>query len=190
MIKQLYLCGLGNPGRKYRYNRHNVGYLFVDYLKEKLKAPEWKKFESSVEFSSSLEKKVFLIKPIEFMNNSGKSLKVFLDYIKLDIKDVIVVYDDVDIEIGEVRIRKTGSGGSHNGMRDIISAFKTQNIPRIRIGIGPKPLHMDLKDFVLSNFSEDEKNRIFEVFEYISSFVFLIPEKGLDYVISRYNRKL
>lgn len=193
MLDPLYLCGLGNPGKIYFYNRHNVGYLCIDYLKEKFKSSPWKNFSNRVEYSISniLDREIFFIKPIEFMNNSGKSLKLFVDYFKIGISsNIIVIYDDVEIEVGSIRIRKSGSAGSHNGMRDIISVFKTQDIPRIRIGIGPKPPNIQLKDFVLSDFKEDEKKKIENIFNYISTFIPVIFEKGLDYVISRYNMSL
>lgn len=192
MQNLLYLCGLGNPGKEYLSNRHNVGYLCLDYLKERFNTSSWKSFAGKVEFSrgSIIGGDIILIKPLEFMNNSGKSLKAFVDYYTIDLSNLVVIYDDVDIDFGTIRIRKNGSAGSHNGMRDIISAFKTQDIPRIRIGIGPKPAEFDLKDFVLSDFSLGERRKLKDIFEYIASFIPLIFERGLDYLISKYNTRL
>lgn len=188
MDLSLYICGLGNPGLTYSKNRHNVGYMFLDFLKTKYFFDEWTTFKDKIDYSKGIisKKEVLLIKPKEYMNNSGKSLKFFFEYYKIDINKVVVVYDDVDINIGSFKIRKKGSGGSHNGMNDIILNLKTQDIIRVRIGIGPKPTQIELKDFVLSNFTYDEMKKINEVFEKLS-FVFIdLLNKNIDYVISRY----
>ncbi|MCX7905584.1 MAG: aminoacyl-tRNA hydrolase [Elusimicrobiales bacterium] len=183
------ICGLGNPNGNYLFTRHNVGYMFVDYLRDKTIGTEWKNFSDKVEYSlCDIEnKKICLIKPVEYMNNSGKSIKAFCSYFKLSYDKLIVVYDDVDIKLGSWKIKKKGSSGGHNGMKDIISEFGVEDIVRIRIGIGPKPQLLDLSKFVLSEFSIVEKKIIENVFIEVEKLVYIILNKGIDYAISRNN---
>lgn len=186
----LYLCGLGNPGIKYINNRHNVGYMFLDFLKERYSFHNWMNFKEKLDYSygSIASNNICLLKPKEYMNNSGKSLRSFLDYYKIAVDKVMIIYDDVDIKLGGFRIRKNGSGGSHNGMNDVILNLKTQQIKRIRIGIGPKPGEIDMKDFVLSDFKSDELVKLKDIFERLSIVLEDLIKKGIDYVISRYGK--
>ncbi len=189
MSKSLFLCGLGNPGARYLFTRHNVGYLCVDHIHERFGFERWVDFDSVVDYSKGIIDlhQIILIKPKQYMNNSGKSLIYFAKYFKIKTEDIVVIYDDVDIPLGSVRVRKSGSGGSHNGMRDILSSFGTHNIARIRIGVGPKPTGVDLKDYVLGRISNDEMDVLAKSFERISLFLPDMVLRGIDYVISRYS---
>ncbi|MGC8867306.1 MAG: aminoacyl-tRNA hydrolase [Elusimicrobiales bacterium] len=185
----IFLCGLGNPGSDYLFTRHNTGYLCVDYIHKKFNFDKWLDFDSKVDYSKGFinSQRVVLLKPKEYINNSGRSLSHFSNYFKINSKDIVVIYDDVDIPVGWVRVRKKGSAGNHNGMRDIINSFGTLNISRIRIGIGPKPAGISLKDYVLGRITDDEMKRLLESFEKISGFLADMISKGIDYVISRYS---
>ncbi|MEF3281001.1 MAG: aminoacyl-tRNA hydrolase [Elusimicrobiota bacterium] len=169
--------GLGNPGEKYKLTRHNAGFIVIDYLKEYFNLKDYQNFKSEVDFFEKNlgDVRVYFVKPLLFMNNSGLAVKRFCEYNSLTVINLIIIYDDVDIEIGRIRIREKGSSGGHNGMESVIKNFKTDEISRIRIGIGPKPDNVDLSDYVLSDFTSFEKQR-FDTFiakfpEIINSFV-------------------
>lgn len=148
--------GLGNPGDKYKNTRHNCGYMAIDILAGKLGTGFTKK-KFNAEYAS-LKKdgiKVVLVKPLTYMNNSGDAVSAFKRYFQADNEHIIVIYDDIDLPVGSIRVRKSGSAGTHNGMRSIVSSLGAENFPRVRIGIGKPPEKIDLADYVLSNFTEN-----------------------------------
>lgn len=192
MSLNICVCGLGNPGNVYFLTRHNVGFLVCDFLFSCFKLDVWKNFQDRILYSKTIvnNANVYLVKPQEYMNNSGKSLRYFCDYFRLSVDDVIVVYDDIDTPFGSIRIRKKGSSGNHNGMQDIIDVFKTDDIKRIRIGIGPKPRNIELKDYVLSEFSKSELDKLKEILSIFPSIIMDYIKNGIDYIISKYNKKI
>lgn len=155
------LCGLGNPGDKYKMTRHNAGFLFIDHLAKQHGASEFKeKWDAWVAEASINGRKCLLIKPKTFMNLSGKAVAKFMNFYKIDPSQCYVAYDDVDLPLGSTRIRKKGGPGTHNGMKSIIECIGTQDFPRLRIGIESRgehaPEQMDISSFVLTPFTEKE----------------------------------
>ena len=139
--------GLGNPGDKYKNTRHNCGYKAVDVLADKL-GVSFSKTKFNSEYAS-LKKgniKITLVKPLTFMNNSGEAVAAFKRYFQTDNTHIIVIYDDIDLPVGTIRVRQSGSAGTHNGMRSIIASLGAENFPRVRIGIGRPPEKHDLTE--------------------------------------------
>jgi PTH1 family peptidyl-tRNA hydrolase len=153
------VVGLGNPGRSYLNTRHNVGFSFIKRLEKewKVRAKKIKYFSKVTEFAKN-KKKILLVKPQTYMNKSGLAVKKILKERGLKPEQLIIVYDDLDIPLGEIRVRKKGTAGSHKGMISIIQEVEAVNMPRIRIGIGPLPSNEDATDFVLSPFKKDERS--------------------------------
>jgi PTH1 family peptidyl-tRNA hydrolase len=182
------IIGLGNPGRKYDYTRHNVGFDVIDYLSKKHDIPvDRLKHKALVGEGRIGGQKVMLVKPQTFMNLSGQALVSVVEYYKSEENKVIVVYDDIDTEVGKIRIRKKGSGGSHNGMRNIIYLWKKQDFPRVRIGIGqPKPGY-DLADYVLGKFSKEEVDLIAKVIIRSADAIEDWMANDIEYAMNKYN---
>lgn len=165
------VVGLGNPGDKYFYTRHNAGFLSLDYISQKVNARiERLKFKALVCDTSIAEKRVLLMKPQTFMNNSGQALKEAVDFYKIPPERVIVIFDDINLDVGRLRVRRNGSDGGHNGIKSIVTELNSDNFPRIKIGIGKKP-HPDynLADWVLSEFSKEDKEHLFSAFDTVYS---------------------
>ncbi|SFJ35489.1 aminoacyl-tRNA hydrolase [Thermoflavimicrobium dichotomicum] len=152
-----WIVGLGNPGIKYEQTRHNIGFWVIDELSKRWGIPVHKeKWKSLVGEGVVHGEKVLLIKPLTFMNNSGEAVRPALDYLKGNVEDLVVIYDDMDLPLGQVRLRLKGSAGGHNGMKSMIAHLGTQNFKRIRIGIDHPPVQISVPDYVLSPFSKDE----------------------------------
>lgn len=161
------VVGLGNPGKEYENTKHNLGFMFIDYITQKYSLNGFKKFKSSEILETSLNnEKVVLIKPQTFMNLSGKSVLEVKNWYKVQDSDIIIIYDDFDILFGTVRFREKGTPGTHNGMRNISSVLSTNDIARIRIGTGGiKKENEELISFVLSKFSKVQLQELDNVFE-------------------------
>ena len=154
------VAGLGNPGRDYTGTYHNVGFDALDILAARFRAPDFgeqKKHNSLVSDVAFGGEKVLLVKPLTYMNLSGNAISSLARYYKIEPKDILVFYDDIDINKGVVRARESGSAGTHNGMRDIVLKLGSTDFARVRIGTGPKPNYMNLADYVLSHYGEAEK---------------------------------
>lgn len=181
------IAGLGNPGLKYAGSRHNVGFMCMDYLSEKLGIKINKiKFKALIGEGNYHGEKVILVKPQTFMNLSGESLLEITKFYKLPHENLFVVYDDIDIDVGKLRIRKQGSSGTHNGMRNIIYLLGYDDFPRFRIGVS-KPQNMDLKDFVLSQFSADEQKVLTLILDKCSDACMHAITDGIDSAMNNYN---
>ncbi|SHK21512.1 aminoacyl-tRNA hydrolase [Paramaledivibacter caminithermalis] len=182
------IVGLGNPGKKYTGTRHNVGFEVVDYLAYRNNI-EVKKIKHKALIGEGIidGKEVMLVKPQTFMNLSGQSVLEICEYYKIDISKLIVIYDDIDIDLGRIRIRKKGSGGTHNGMRNIIYLLQKDEFPRIRIGIG-KPTHRDLVSYVIGRFGEDEREDIVLSIKLAAEAVESIVSEGMDKAMNKYNK--
>jgi PTH1 family peptidyl-tRNA hydrolase len=152
------IVGLGNPGSEYRNTRHNIGFITVEYLAEKLGIEFNKnKFFANVGEGFYQGEKVMLMRPETFMNRSGQAVRAAVDFYKLDIEDILIIFDDMDLPCGELRIRAKGSAGGHNGMKNIIAQLSNNTqISRFKIGIS-HPVYGDTVNYVLGTFSEDEK---------------------------------
>ncbi|WP_167629080.1 aminoacyl-tRNA hydrolase [Listeria valentina] len=156
------VVGLGNPGKKYERTRHNVGFMVMDELSFRFQTP-WKstKFNGMISTPIINGEKVMLVKPLTFMNASGECVRPLMDYYNIAAEDLIVVYDDLDLPIGKIRLRQKGSAGGHNGMRSLIAHLKTQSFDRIRVGID-RPEHGEIIHHVLGDFSKSEQPEIID----------------------------
>ncbi len=185
------IVGLGNPGRQYEATRHNMGFDTVDCLIEKHNVPQ-----GGVKFNAMYGKgiiggdKAILMKPLSFMNLSGGPVRDMVNFFKINPeKELIVISDDIDLEPGQLRIRKQGSAGGHNGLKDIIQKLGTQNFVRIKIGVGAKPQGWDLADHVLSRFPDSERKLVDEAIREAADAVEKIIAQGPDAAMNEYNRK-
>lgn len=183
------IAGLGNPGKEYERTRHNVGFLAVDYLSNSLGLEKFSLWKKEVEFSCGTfaGKKIWLLKPLLYMNNSGVPLKRFLDFHKIDYLNLLIIFDDISLDFGNIRIRKCGSAGGHNGVKSIIEHFSTDCIKRIKIGVGPILDKSDLKDFVLGNFDRQQWDAINTVLEKSSMACKKILEEGIEKAMNSFN---
>lgn len=184
------IVGLGNPGSKYHETRHNVGFMLVDQLakRENLTFSHDKIFQAEIASTVINGEKVYLIKPTTFMNESGKAVHALLAYYGLDEKDILVVYDDLDMVAGKIRFRQKGSAGGHNGIKSLIAHLKTQEFDRIKIGVGrPKP-GMTVVKHVLSKFDTEDRIEIDKALDKLYSAVnFYLQEKDLEKVMRKFN---
>ena len=170
------IAGLGNPTREYEKTRHNVGFEVIDVLADRLGTTvEEKKF------------KVLLLKPQTFMNLSGESVRAAADFYKVDPEHIIIVYDDISLDVGQLRIRKKGSAGGHNGIKNIIAHLGTQEFPRIKVGVGDKPKKMDLADYVLSRFSKEDRAVMEDAFREAAGAVEMMIIQGADAAMNQFN---
>ncbi len=160
------IVGLGNPGSEYENTRHNIGFMFLDFLANRHSFSINKKFKSSIIGETILgNNKIVFAKPQTYMNLSGKAVVELKNWYKVDDKDILIVYDDMDIQFGDTRFKEKGSGGTHNGMKNIIQMLSSNDVPRLKIGTGGiKPDTQDTITFVLSKFTKDEMNKIEEIF--------------------------
>ena len=184
------IAGLGNPSNEYAKTRHNAGFDTIDLLAEKLGIDLTEKKHRAYCGKGMIgTEKVLLLKPQTFMNNSGESLRDAADFYKVEPEQILVIYDDISLEPGQLRIRMKGSAGGHNGIKSIIAHLKTQDFPRIKIGVGAKPERMDLADYVLSRFSPSEREKMEESFREGAEAVITFLQDGADAAMNRYNRK-
>lgn len=186
---QYLIVGLGNPDEKYKNTRHNTGFMFLDFLAQKLNIELNKnKFKSLVASGVINDKKVLLIKPQTYMNLSGEAVKLASDFYKIKPENIIVIFDDISLEIGKLRIRQKGSAGGHNGIKNIIEQLGIDKFPRIKIGIGDRNnKEMDLKDYVLSNFSDEEMQKINFSISNAAKAIELIIDKNIEKAMNLYN---
>ena len=182
------IAGLGNPGSKYESTRHNVGFNTIDYLSEKFGIKVNKiKHKALVGDGTINGERVLLVKPQTFMNLSGESIREVVEWYKLPTTRLIVIYDDIDLPIGRVRIRPKGSSGTHNGMRSVIYQLQSDDFPRIRIGIDKAPEGWDLADFVLSKFGPEDRKAINESIEKAGEAAAAIVSAGVNTAMNKYN---
>ena len=182
------IVGLGNPGKKYENTRHNLGYKVIDLLSEKLKVNINKeKMEGQYGTGKYEDEKIILVKPLTYMNLSGNCVTQFLKYYKAIPEDLIVIYDDIDIAVGKIRIKPSGSPGTHNGMKDITSKIGTKEFARVRVGSGKPTEEIDLADYVLSNFKKEEKEEVTKSIEKAADAIVNILKDGIDDSMNKYN---
>ena len=190
------VVGLGNPGIEYEGTRHNVGFMVLDAMQEKLEFPEFKeekKFKALISTGEIAGEKVILMKPQTFMNKSGDAVRLIKDFYKVLNKNIWVIYDDVDLPIGSLRIRKKGSAGTHNGMKSVIGRLGAEKFPRVRIGIESRgeltAPQQNIVSFVLKKFNYDEKKIIPKVInEAVKTIKFGLNE-GVDNAMNKFNAK-
>lgn len=185
------IVGLGNPGRQYEATRHNMGFDVIDRLVEEYRIPQ-----GGVKFNAMYGKAIIggqqalLMKPLSYMNLSGGPVRDMVNYFKIDPEtEMIVIYDDIDLDPGQLRIRKQGSAGGHNGIKDLIQKLGTQKFVRIRIGVGAKPKDWDLADYVLGRFPSEDRKLVDEAQERACKAVETILSSGADAAMNEFNKK-
>jgi PTH1 family peptidyl-tRNA hydrolase len=183
------ISGLGNPGLKYKNTRHNVGFMFLDFLAKKLCIElNSSKFNSNYCKTKVEQKEVILLKPQTFMNLSGTAIVKAMNFYKITPEKLIVLLDDINFNVGKIRIRTKGTHGGHNGTKNIIEEIKNKNFLRIKIGIGQKPKrNFDLASWVLSKFTTEENEILSDVFEKCYEAIQLIIRNKLELALSKYN---
>lgn len=185
---KLLIC-LGNPGIKYENTRHNAGFMFADKLSEKLNCS----FNLETKFKSEISKGVYkeealwIVKPQTFMNLSGEALYALKSFYKIDIKTLLLVYDDISLDLGKIRFRAKGSDGGHNGVKSIIKYAGTSEFNRMKIGIGPQPLNMKSEDYVLQKFRQEEKILLDNTINTAVEAFFYYCENDIYKVQNKYN---
>ncbi len=185
------VIGLGNPGAQYAKTRHNIGFMVIDYLAEQLSIKIDKvKFKSLIGEGLNGGEKVILAKPQTYMNLSGEAVLDMVQWYKLDPKDIIIIYDDMDLPTGRIRLRSQGSAGGHNGMKSIIHLIQTDKFPRLRVGIGrPDNQNMESVNFVLGKFNDSEAELITQAVKKAADSVLKSYEIGLERVMNEVNRE-
>lgn len=184
------IVGLGNPGTEYKGTRHNMGFMVLDKLAEKYNITvDSRKHKGLIGKGMIGSQKVVLVKPQTFMNASGECIRQVQDFYKVSNEEILVIYDDISLEPGQLRIRKKGSAGGHNGIKNIILHLGTQEFPRIRVGVGEKPAKMDLVDYVLGHFQGEDKEKIEEGIELAVDAVKILLEDGAEAAMNQFNSK-
>lgn len=185
------IAGLGNPTKQYEKTRHNVGFCVIDYLSEKYQIPVKQAGFKALYGSGYIEgQKVILLKPQTFMNLSGESVRAVMDFYKIDPEEeLIVVYDDISLAPGQLRVRGKGSAGGHNGVKNIILHIGGQKFPRVKVGVGEKPAGYDLADYVLGHFSKEDQQMMDKAFGEAGEAVVSIMTEGIDTAMNKFNGK-
>lgn len=186
------IAGLGNPTLQYEGTRHNVGFDVIDTLAEKYNiSVDARKSRAFIGKGMIEGQKVILVKPQTYMNLSGESIRGLVDYYKIDVEhELLVIYDDISLDVGQLRIRKKGSAGGHNGIKNIIANLGTQNFPRIKVGVGEKTKKYDLADYVLSHFSKAERELMEEGYQKAVKAVEMLLDGEMEAAMNEYNRKV
>lgn len=182
------VVGLGNPENDYSQTRHNMGFNAINKIAEEYKINVNKNKYKGLYGNGTIEgQKVILLKPQTYMNLSGKSIKEVVDFYKIDLDNIIVIYDDIDIEPGKIKIRKSGGSGSHNGMRSVVEELKTERFKRVRIGIGAPEDKSDLIEYVIGAIPKEEKEKLNEGVELAKNAVIEILKDGIDKAMNKFN---
>lgn len=184
------IIGLGNPSREYQATRHNIGFDAITRLSDDYNIPlDFKKHKALCGKGYIDGEKVLLAEPQTFMNRSGESVRELVDFYKVSPGEIIVIYDDISLAVGQLRLRGKGSAGGHNGMKSIISHLGTQEFARIKVGVGDKPKGWDLADYVLGHFSNEEQPVIRDALKKTSDAAKTIIKDGMEAAMNIYNRK-
>ena len=184
------IAGLGNPGREYEGTRHNVGFMTLDALADKYNIDVREKAFKGLIGKGVIEgNKVILVKPQMYMNLSGECIRQVMDYYKVDPSEFIVIYDDISLVPGGIRIRKKGSAGGHNGIKNIIANLGTDHFMRVKVGVGEKPKNWDLADYVLSTFPKEDREKVEEAMDHAVEAVRMMLDGETEAAMNRYNRK-
>ena len=185
----LLLVGLGNPGPNNNNNRHNIGFKIIDAINQQFSLSKQKpKFKGLLTTGKISDQKIYAIKPLTFMNNSGVCIRELIEYFKIDASDVVVFHDDLDVELGKIKVKFGGSSAGHNGIASI-DKFIGQEYSRVRVGIGKPKGDIDVSDYVLQNFDEEETKRIEKVSDDITDSISILVEKKLDLFSSTVNNQ-
>ncbi len=185
------IVGLGNPGNKYEGTRHNIGFSFIDFFSKQTESTITEsKFQSLIGSKNISEQKFILMKPQTYMNDSGEAVKEIKNFYKISPSQIIVIYDDLDLDVGQIKIKNTGSSGGHNGINSIINNIGSNEFTRIRIGIGkPKEKSMTNK-YVLSKFSKDDQKIINDINDLAKEIIYSIVFKSISFAMNTFNSKI
>ena len=185
------IVGLGNPGKEYEKTRHNVGFRSVELVAGQLKTKIDKvKFKALTRMVNHQGKKILLVEPQTYMNASGAAVSALATYYKVKPDHILVIFDDISLPVGRIRIRRDGSAGGHNGIKSIIQSLGTDQFPRVKVGVGAKPHpDYDLADWVLSKFSAQEEKALAPALENAAAAALLLLEQGVEKAASAYNGK-
>ncbi|MCR4605671.1 MAG: aminoacyl-tRNA hydrolase [Eubacterium sp.] len=184
------VAGLGNPGTKYAATRHNIGFDSITYFSDRYDVRVGTKEGYALTGRMILEgEKVLLAMPQTYMNESGRSIRALKDFYKFDTKDIIILCDDINLDIGKIRVRPKGSAGGHNGLKSIIAHLGTEEFTRVRIGVGGTPENGNLIDHVLGRFGKEEDAKIRDIFELVHEAVTTIITDGTDAAMNKVNGK-
>lgn len=185
------IAGLGNPGSRYEFTRHNVGFLAIDELSKKLNIKVNRiKFKGLIGEGLINNEKIILIKPETYMNRSGESIRDIMNFYKVPIENLIVLVDDIDIPFGSLKIKSKGSSGTHNGLKSIIYQLQDDNFKRVKIGVGAQDKGEDLADYVLKGFTEKEYEEISGTIKDASSAIVEIITNGIEKAMTKYNKRI
>jgi PTH1 family peptidyl-tRNA hydrolase len=187
----IFIVGLGNPGEKYRQTRHNIGFVIVDaFLKQQASYSSFLKFNSEISRLIYSQNELLLLKPLTYMNNSGKPVASAISFYSQDntaTGKMIVIHDDIDIEFGKIRLKRGGGTGGHNGLESIAGHIGNSDFDRLRFGLGRPPGSKEPADFVLSNFSRAEKKELEELVSIAIDALDDYIKNGIDYAMNKYN---
>ena len=182
------IVGLGNPEEDYARTRHNMGFDTINKISEKYNIKVNKtKFNSLYGTGTILGEKVILVKPQTYMNLSGEAVRDFMHFYKIPAENILAIYDDFDIEPGIIKIRKKGGPGTHNGMKSVVNEIKTENFPRIRVGIGNPEYKNDLLNYILTRIPDEEYKVLQDAIQYAADAVGEIIRNGIDSAMNKYN---
>ena len=186
------IVGLGNPTKEYEGTRHNVGFAVIDAIADKYNISVTERKGRAFCGKGIIEgQKVLLAKPQTYMNLSGESVRSLIDFYKIDEEEeLLVIYDDISLDVGQIRIRKKGSAGGHNGIKNIIAHLGTTIFQRIKVGVGEKPKEYDLADYVLGHFSKEEKADMEDGYKRVIEAVELILRGDIDSAMNQFNKKV
>lgn len=183
------IVGLGNPGKQYEHTRHNIGFEVIEELSRLFTIPlDQSKHKGLYGIGFYKGEKVLLLKPLTYMNLSGEAIRAVIDYYQIDIEDVVIIYDDLDLPAGKIRLRQKGSAGGHNGIKSTIAHLGTQEFNRIRIGIDRPPKGMKVPDYVLSRFLTEEQTPIIDAVKKGAAACDMWLEKPFLQVMNEYNQ--
>lgn len=182
------IAGLGNPGNQYHNTRHNIGFRVVDALAKRVGADiDTGKHKGLIGKGMIGSEKIIFVKPLTYMNLSGECIRAVADFYKIPPENIIIIYDDISLDVGKLRIRKKGSAGGHNGIKSIIAHLGSENFPRLKFGVGDKPNGMDLADYVLGRFSGGDESAVQEALDRACDAVECMVTEGFDSAMNKFN---
>jgi len=189
MTETYLIVGLGNPGREYRYTRHNIGFMLIDRIAVRLNARLTRlQSKALIGVERYGEKKIILAKPQTYMNLSGQAIQSLLRFYKIPLEHLIVAHDDLDLPFEAIRLRPNGGAGGQKGLKSTIQHLGTQNFPRLRMGIGRPPGRMDPAAYVLQDFARADEQLLSETLDRAADAVFKLIDEGIDKAMTRYNK--
>lgn len=182
------IVGLGNPTAQYEGTRHNIGFAVIDRIAQEYNISVDTRKHKALCGKGVIEgQKVVLVKPQTYMNLSGEAVREVFDFYKAQIEDVLIIYDDISLDVGKIRVRPKGSAGGHNGIKNIIAHLGTEGFARIRVGVGDKPKQMDLADYVLGHFQGEEKQAIQQGIDHAVKAMAEVLTNGIESAMNKYN---